>query len=60
MTAQDVIHCQRCGERLNPARIVWLDLNNQTLRYSRTEWPAEESQGAFPFGAACARAEVGR
>lgn len=50
-------HCERCGERLILARIVWLELNSHTGIYSRNEGetPAEESQGWFPFGSACAK-----
>lgn len=49
--------CERCGERLNPETMVWLELSNTTGRYhAEGAFPAEEvSQGCFTFGAACAR-----
>ena len=47
--------CERCKERLNDDRIVWLDLNRITGQFSDSDWPDDESQGAFPFGAACAK-----
>jgi hypothetical protein len=48
--------CTCCGQKLNPKRVVWLELNFATGRYSKPgECPEAESQGAFPFGAACAR-----
>lgn len=49
-------YCQRCGEKLNPATMVWLELNNLTNRWHRErEVPESESQGCFTFGSACAR-----
>lgn len=52
------VFCERCGEKLNERKAVWLDLNWRTHQYSRDPWPAEDSQGGFAFGAACARAKL--
>ncbi len=54
-------HCTRCGERLRQSRIKWLELSTKTGRYSDPEvklLPADESQGAFPFGQACAKTQI--
>ena len=50
-------YCERCGERLNPTRMVWLELNMHTDTYHAHEGevPEHQSQGQFSFGAACAR-----
>ena len=53
--------CTRCDELLNEARIVWLELNSRTGIYSSGPVePPEDSQGGFPFGAACARRVLGK
>ena len=47
------------GERLNPQTMVWLELNLRTGLYAdpeQTPVPESESQGAFTFGQACAKA----
>lgn len=52
-------YCTRCGERLkNEKGVVWLELNFRTGRYSDETVPPAESQGAFPFGSACAKTTV--
>ena len=52
-------HCERCGEELKPERIVWLELNSATGEWAKpgtTTWTdGPDSQGAFPFGADCAK-----
>lgn len=49
--------CERCGENLDPAKAVWLELNARTGRYAEAGTvPEPESQGCFAFGSACARA----
>lgn len=60
MTEQQDIHCERCGEKLNPYKAVWLDLNWRTHKYAPIgkTWPEADSQGGFPFGAACARSTL--
>jgi hypothetical protein len=55
--------CQRCNEPLNPGREVWLELDQRTNRFVNpqiTKVPVEVSQGGFPFGKACAAAELKR
>lgn len=58
MTPDDVEHdCPRCGERLNVARGVWLELNFTNTRYFEDGMVTpNESQGSFLFGKACAKA----
>jgi hypothetical protein len=58
MKPEDVEHhCPRCGERLNVAKGVWLELNFTNTRYFVDGMvPPEESQGSFLFGKACAAA----
>jgi len=48
-------HCTCCGRPLNPARMTWLELNFQTGLYSAEPVPADQSQGTFEFGSACAK-----
>lgn len=52
------IFCERCGEQLNERRAVWLEKSWRTGLFHAEGGavPTEESQGGFPFGAACARA----
>ena len=49
--------CELCEQKLNKGRIVWLELNlyTHTWHANEGEVPEDESQGWFPFGAACAR-----
>lgn len=48
--------CECCGRKLNPKRMAWLERSFATGRwYKPGECPEAESQGAFPFGIACAR-----
>jgi len=54
-------YCTRCSEKLDPERVVWLELNVNTTLYSEEGMvPEGESQGAFPFGAACAKTVLRR
>jgi len=47
--------CERCGERLDPERLVQLELNTYTGTYHRAgEVPPDDSQGWFDFGSGCA------
>ena len=50
-------HCTRCGEVLNEAKAVWLELDTRTGTYTAQPVPDEHSQGGFIFGAACAKRE---
>lgn len=49
--------CERCFQRLDPAKAVELELDQGTGLYHRPGQLPEgaESQGMFDFGAACAR-----
>ncbi len=48
--------CNCCGRKLNPKTMVWLEVSFRTgKRYKPGECPEDESQGAFAYGAACAR-----
>ena len=49
------VHCEHCERKLNPKKIVWLELNATTGTYHAEEVPEEDSQGCFPFGAGCAK-----
>ncbi len=53
-----VVICERCGRPLEPDRIVWLELDQRTGKYTDVEVPEEFSQGAFAFGVDCAKAEL--
>lgn len=49
------VFCERCKTRLDPRKIVWLELDQTTGEYIDHELPeGHESQGAFPFGKDCA------
>lgn len=52
------ITCERCGEILNPKRIKWLELSITDGNYYETLPENHESQGAFPFGSACALKQI--
>jgi hypothetical protein len=52
-------YCERCGERLDPKKIVWLELSQETGLFTDPDialLPEKESQGGFTFGKACAKA----
>lgn len=57
---EQTIWCERCGEKLNPNRAVWLELSITDGRYyEENEFPkGHESQGFFSFGKACSRKVV--
>ena len=51
--------CERCGEKLNPKKMVWLELSTHTGLFTdpdQTVIPENESQGGFTFGRSCAKA----
>lgn len=53
--------CYRCGEKLNAKRSKWLELDGTTGRFHQPgEVEPAKSQGGFPFGAACAKAQLGQ
>jgi hypothetical protein len=51
--------CEKCGEKLDPDTMVWLELSHKTGMYTRPDLdgdlPEDESQGGFTFGRACAK-----
>ena len=48
--------CTRCGERLDPEKMVWLELDQRSGTYHDSgEIPADQNQGGFTFGSACAK-----
>jgi hypothetical protein len=57
--------CERCGEVLKDKRVVWLELSNTDGKYYEINELTERSipeghvsQGAFPFGATCAKKQI--
>lgn len=54
MSDQDIF-CTKCGEKINPKRAVWLELDQRYGKYApEGAVPALYSQGGFPFGRDCA------
>ena len=54
-------HCEHCGKELHEHKTAWLELSFRTGRwYALGECPADESQGCFPFGRACAKAVLAK
>lgn len=53
-------YCTRCGEELNEAKAVWLELDTRTNTYTADPVPEKHSQGCFIFGSACAKREEKR
>lgn len=54
----EVIKCERCGEKLNPKKVKWLEFSNTDGNYYTTLPSNHKSQGAFPFGTACATTQI--
>ena len=51
--------CTKCDRKLDEDKIVYLELNNFHGTYHKAGTvPNSESQGAFPFGADCAKKVV--
>ena len=56
MKTDVIARCTCCDKPLR-GRIKWLELNSRTNEWSDPEvapLPADQSQGAFPFGLTCA------
>lgn len=51
------VFCERCGARLDPRKIVWLELSTVTGNYHDEKHPIPEAEagGCFPFGKDCAK-----
>jgi hypothetical protein len=52
------VKCERCGEKLNENKIKWLELSNTDGNYYTKLPKGHLSQGAFPFGTACATNQI--
>jgi hypothetical protein len=52
------IRCERCGEILNPDKVVWLELSLTDGRYYNEIPHSHKSQGIFAFGSTCAKKEA--
>lgn len=52
------IKCERCGEKLNPKKVKWLELSQTDGNYYETIPKGHISQGAFSFGTACATTQL--
>jgi hypothetical protein len=50
--------CERCGEKLNPSKAVWLELSMTDGKYYNQIPDGHDSQGAFSFGKACSKSEL--
>ena len=57
---QETIWCERCGEKLNPSKAVWLELSMTDGKYYKQIPDGHDSQGAFSFGKACAKSELNK
>lgn len=51
------ITCERCGAKLDPRAIVWLEMQNSTAKFlaAGKVAPEGDSQGMFAFGPDCAK-----
>jgi hypothetical protein len=58
MNKEQVIYCERCGDKLNPKTAVWLELSSTDGNYYTEIPPGHDSQGGFSFGKACAKTEL--
>lgn len=51
----DAIHCSRCGNKVDPRKVVHLELDQRINAYHDFGGvPEEDSQGGFEFGQDCA------
>jgi hypothetical protein len=55
---EQTIWCERCGEKLNPSKSVWLELSTTDGKYYKQIPDGHNSQGAFSFGKACSKSEL--
>ena len=55
-----IIRCERCGKKINPKTLVWLELGIENGKYYKPEeFPNNiQSQGLFTFGKDCAIQEL--
>jgi hypothetical protein len=54
------IRCERCNEKINPKKTIWLELSiDDGNYYLPKDFPKNHnSQGAFPFGKACSKTQL--
>jgi len=58
---QELFFCERCNKGLHADEIVWLELNCDTGVFHKSGTvSADQSQGCFPFGKACARRSINK
>ena len=50
-----ILHCEHCGAKLDPKKVIWLELDQRTNTYTDQSVPEEDSQGYFSFGIGCAK-----
>ncbi len=55
---EQIIFCERCGEKLNPKTAVWLELSMTDGKYYNQIPEGHDSQGGFSFGKACAKSQL--
>jgi len=55
---EQIIYCERCGEKLNPKTAVWLELSMTDGKYYNQIPEGHDSQGGFSFGKACAKPQL--
>jgi hypothetical protein len=55
---EQIIFCERCGEKLNPKTAVWLELSMTDGKYYNQIPEGHDSQGGFSFGKACAKTQL--
>lgn len=49
------MNCECCNKELTSNKVVWLELSQTDNRYYEEIPEGHISQGAFPFGASCAK-----
>ena len=55
---EQIILCERCGEKLNPKTAVWLELSMTDGNYYNQIPEGHDSQGGFSFGKACSKSQL--
>jgi hypothetical protein len=55
---EEKIFCERCGERLNPKKAVWLEFSTTDGNYYTSIPEGHLSQGLFSFGSACSKTQL--
>ena len=50
---EQTLFCERCGDKLNPSKAVWLELSMTDGRYYKEIPKGHDNQGGFSFGKTC-------